>query len=63
MMNELIARKEFEAGLNYFVDKVYGIIDDAGSKISNEEPEKADWEAQIILASATSKPTLSRRGS
>jgi hypothetical protein len=53
MMDELIARKQFEAELNYFIVKVYGVIDDARNKTSNEEREKTDGEAKIILTTAT----------
>jgi hypothetical protein len=47
-------RSEFEAELNAFAKKVHGTIQEARSKMSDEEVDKADREAKSILESSTS---------
>jgi hypothetical protein len=60
--NEEAIRSEFDAELNAFATKVHGVIQDARRKMTDEEVEKADREAQTILESATATPKPSRRG-
>lgn len=53
--NEEAIRSEFDAELDAFAKKVHGTIQEARSKMGDEEVEKADREAKSILNSATSK--------
>jgi hypothetical protein len=52
--SEELARQAFESELNAFVAKVHGVIEDAREKMSDEERERADREAEAILRAATS---------
>lgn len=58
--NEEAIRSEFDAELDAFAKKVHGAIQEARSKMSDEEVEKADREAKAILDSATASARPSR---
>jgi hypothetical protein len=58
--NEELIRSDFESELDSFATKVHGVIQEARSKMTDEEVEKADREAKAILESATSRPRPSQ---
>ena len=51
---EQSARREFEAEVDEFFQNVHSTIEDARSRMSEDEREKADQEAKAILESTSS---------
>jgi hypothetical protein len=62
MSQDELARLEFDADMDAFARKVGRAIDDARSKMSDEERERADRNATAILKSATDAEGLQRKG-
>lgn len=58
--NEGITDRELDLEVDGFVKKVHATIQDARSKMSDEEVERADQKAKTILNRATSAAKSSR---
>jgi len=58
--NAEVSHKELEGELNSFFKKVHGEIQKARSKMTDEEVERADREADSILKAASEKTKPAR---
>jgi hypothetical protein len=59
--NQRNPQSDFEAQVDSFARKVHGVIQEARSKMTDENVEKADQAAQAILKAATSPAKRARR--
>lgn len=58
--NQEFERQELDSEVNDFIAKVHGAIQNARTKMSDEEVEKADKEAAAILKAASDAAKSSR---
>jgi hypothetical protein len=54
-----LARQSFEAEVDRFLDKVLDAVEESRARMTDEQREKADQEAEAILKSANSGPRRS----
>jgi hypothetical protein len=58
--SEEMSREQFEAELDAFAEKTHDAIQDAKSRMSDDEIKRADAKAKSILKSATSGSSRKR---
>lgn len=55
-----VSDRDLDAGVDAFISKLHGTLQDARSKMSDEEAEQADQEAKKILDRASAAAKSSR---